>query len=90
MQWRAEIRVKNYRKAPIKMEIALIAPGEWKIEPDVLRFEAPPGEKAHRDFRILVPKSWQPASPRFAVAADVMCDGKYLGQIAEAVVDVGL
>ena len=25
---RAEIRVKNYRKAPIKMEIALIAPGE--------------------------------------------------------------
>ena len=87
---RAEIRVKNYRKAPIKMEIALIAPSEWKIEPDVLRFEASPGEKAHRDFRIQVPKSWQPASPRFAVAADVMCDGKYLGQIAEAVVDVGL
>ena len=87
---RAEIRVKNYRKAPIKMEIALIAPSEWKIEPDVLRFEASAGEKAHRDFRIQVPKSWRPASPRFAVAADVMCDGKYLGQIAEAVVDVGL
>ena len=53
---RAEIRVKNYRKAPMKMEIALVAPGEWKIEPDVLRFEASAGEKAHRDFRIEVPR----------------------------------
>ena len=36
----AEVRVQNYKKAPMKMEISLIAPGEWRIEPDVLRFEA--------------------------------------------------
>ena len=87
---RAEVRVQNYRKAPMKMEIALVAPGDWRIEPDVLRFEAPAGEKARRDFRIEVPRDWQPGSPRFAVAADVICDGNYLGQITEAVVDVGV
>jgi glyoxylase-like metal-dependent hydrolase (beta-lactamase superfamily II) len=87
---RAEIRVQNYRKTPMKMEIALVAPGEWRIEPDVLRFEAPAEEKARREFRIVVPRDWQPGSPRFAVAADVICDGNYLGQITEAVVDVGV
>ena len=48
------------------------------------------GEKARRDLRIEVPKSWQLASTRFAVAADVVCDGKYLEQITEAVVDASL
>ena len=64
----------------MKMEIALVAPGDWRIEPAVLRFEAPVGEKSRRDFRIEVPRDWQPGSPRFAVAADVICDGQYLGR----------
>ena len=86
----AEIRVQNYRNAPMKMEVALLAPAEWKLEPEVLRFEAPAGDKTRQPFRIQIPKDWQPRSPRFAMAADVVCDGKYLGQITEAVVDVGL
>jgi glyoxylase-like metal-dependent hydrolase (beta-lactamase superfamily II) len=85
---RAEIRVRNYRATPLKLEVALIAPGEWQIEPDVLRFEASPGAATRQAFRILVPRDWRPNSPRFALAADVMCDGKYLGQITEAVVDI--
>jgi glyoxylase-like metal-dependent hydrolase (beta-lactamase superfamily II) len=85
---RAQIRVRNYRTAPMKMEVALVAPGEWGIEPDVLRFEAAAGSKVQQEFRISVPRDWRPNSPRFAIAADVMCDGKYLGQITEAVVDV--
>jgi len=86
---RAEIRVQNYRKEPMKMEIALVAPSEWHIEPDILRFEATAGDKAHRAFSIQVPRDWRTSSPRFAVAADVMCNGQYLGQITEAVVDIG-
>ncbi|MCI0718175.1 MAG: hypothetical protein L0338_04255, partial [Acidobacteria bacterium] len=83
-----QIRVQNYRAAPMKMEVALVAPSEWTIEPDVLRFEATTGGKVHREFRISVPRDWRPSSPRFAIAADVLCDGKYRGQITEAVVDV--
>ena len=74
----------------MKMEIALVAPSEWTIEPDVLRFEAVAGDKAQPGFSYQVPRDWRPSSPRFAVAADVICDGKYLGQITEAVVDVGV
>jgi len=43
-----------------------------------------------QDLRISVPKDWRPNSSRFAIAADVMCDGKYLGQITEAVVDLNV
>jgi glyoxylase-like metal-dependent hydrolase (beta-lactamase superfamily II) len=85
----AEVRVQNYRSAPMKVEVALLAPAEWKLEPDLLSFEIPAQSKTKQPFRVQIPKDWQPHSPRFAMAADVMCDGKYLGQITEAVVDIG-
>jgi glyoxylase-like metal-dependent hydrolase (beta-lactamase superfamily II) len=85
---RMEVRVQNYRAAPLKMEVALIAPAEWQITPEVLRFEAPAG-KVHREpVTITIPKTWSAPGPRFAIAADVMRDGRYLGQITEAVVDM--
>ncbi|MCS7024675.1 MAG: MBL fold metallo-hydrolase [Bryobacteraceae bacterium] len=83
-----EVRVQNYRPAAMKMEVALVAPPEWKIEPDVLIFEAPAKSHARAQFKILVPRSWTPPSPRLAIAADVRAGGRYLGQITEAVVDV--
>jgi glyoxylase-like metal-dependent hydrolase (beta-lactamase superfamily II) len=85
----AEIRVRNYRSAPMKMEVALLGPREWKIEPEVLAFDAAPGVQTRRTFAISVSPDWLPKLSRFAVAADVRCDGKYLGQITEAVVDLG-
>jgi hypothetical protein len=84
----AEIRVQNYRKAPMKMEVALVAPLEWRIDPDVLRFEVPGGSTRAQAFQLWIPGDWRPASPRIAIAADVVCDGRYLGQISEAVVDL--
>jgi hypothetical protein len=87
---RGEIRVRNYRKTPMKMEVGLIAPEEWRIEPDVLRFEAKPGSRTAQTFRLDIPRDWRPRSSRFAIAADVVCDGKYLGQITEAVIDLAL
>ena len=57
---RAEIRVQNYRKAPMKMEIALIAPGEWTIEPDVLRFEAPLEKRRAVIFVLRFPRVGSP------------------------------
>ncbi len=85
----AEIRVRNYRAAPMKLEVGLVAPSEWHVEPEVLRMEAPMGGTARQSFSLKIPRDWIPVSPRFALAADVVCDGKYLGQITEAVVDVG-
>ncbi len=85
---RLEVRVQNYKPAPMKMEVALVAPSEWRIEPDVLKFEVPANGKAARPVEITIPKGWAAAGPRFAIAADVMSDGKYLGEITEAVVEM--
>jgi glyoxylase-like metal-dependent hydrolase (beta-lactamase superfamily II) len=85
---RLEVRVQNYKPEPVKMEVALVAPAEWKIEPPVVSFEAPANGKASRPVEIAIPRDWAPPGPRFAIAADVMRDGKYLGQVTEAVVDI--
>lgn len=85
---KAEIRVQNYRTEPMEMEVALVAPSEWRIEPDVLRFTVPAKSHAHQAFTITVPKGWEGPGPRLAIAADVRAGKRYLGQITEAVVDV--
>jgi glyoxylase-like metal-dependent hydrolase (beta-lactamase superfamily II) len=83
-----QIHVQNYKASPMKMEVSLVAPAEWSIEPDVLKFEAPARSVATQTFQVSIPKSWTPHSQRFAIAADVVRDRKYLGQITEAVVEV--
>ncbi|MBN8734305.1 MAG: hypothetical protein J0L64_27470, partial [Acidobacteria bacterium] len=85
---KAEVRVQNYRAEAMKMEVALIAPSEWTIEPDVLTFEVPAKSEGKRAFTITVPRTWDAPSPRLAIAADVRAGGRYLGQITEAVVDM--
>lgn len=87
-QQELQILVQNYKPSPMKLEIALVAPSEWRIEPDVAKIEVPARSHGRHPVRITIPASWHPPCPRFAIAADVMCDGKYLGQIAEAVVDI--
>jgi glyoxylase-like metal-dependent hydrolase (beta-lactamase superfamily II) len=85
----AELRVRNYRDRPMTIEAGLVAPGEWAVEPDVVKLEVPSRSQSAQAFRIRIPGDWRPASPRIAIAADVVSDGRYLGQITEAVVEVG-
>ena len=80
--------VQNYKPSPMKLEVALVAPSEWRIEPDVVKFEVPAKSHDRQPVHIQLPSTWKPPCPRFAIAADVVCDGKYLGQITEAVVDI--
>jgi len=85
---RLQVHVQNYKPSPMRMEVAIAAPPEWKIEPDVVKFEVPANSTAQRPVSLAIPKSWSPRSSRFAIAADVVSDGKYLGEITEAVVDM--
>jgi glyoxylase-like metal-dependent hydrolase (beta-lactamase superfamily II) len=85
---RLEVRVQNYKPAPMTIEVALVAPSEWRIEPDVLKFEVPANGKAARPVTVTIPKGWAAPGPRFAIAADVVSDGRYLGEITEAVVEM--
>jgi glyoxylase-like metal-dependent hydrolase (beta-lactamase superfamily II) len=83
-----QIHVQNYKPSAMKMEVALVAPPEWRITPDVAKFEVPANSKASSTVAVTLPKDWTARNTRFAIAADVVADGKYLGQITEAVVDM--
>jgi hypothetical protein len=85
---RGEIRVQNYRSGPMKMEVALVLPEGWISQPDVLRFEAPAHGHASSAFTLRTTRERPRGQTRIAIAADVMADGKYLGQIIEAAVDL--
>jgi hypothetical protein len=58
------------------------------VTPETLTFDVPSRGKAHRHVTVTIPKGWVAPGPRFAIAADVVRNGKYLGQITEAVVDM--
>jgi len=85
-----EIRVQNYSASPMKIEAALVAPSEWRIEPDIVRLDIPARSKQAARLIVTAPKSWNAPGPRFAIAADVVRDGKYLGEITEAVVEMAV
>lgn len=83
-----EIHASNYGGAPMKLEVALIAPPEWRIEPETCALAVPPHGRSKTSATVSVPRDWTPPAPRFAIAADVMRDGKYIGQLTEAVVEM--
>ena len=87
---RLEVRARNYYATLMKLEVALVTPAEWTVAPDVARFEVAPRSTAVQAVRLGVPVGWQTPGPRFAIAADVMRNGKYLGQVTEAVVEVAV
>ena len=82
-----ELRAQNYNAEPMKLEVALVAPAEWSIEPDTVAFIVPPKSKSSQRVTIRVPNNWTPPTPRFAIAADTMRNGNYIGQVTEAIVE---
>jgi glyoxylase-like metal-dependent hydrolase (beta-lactamase superfamily II) len=83
-----ELRVRNYRSKPMPLEAALILPAGWKASPEVLSLTIPANGDGSGGFTLTIPPGWDRSQPRVALAADILADGQYLGEIAEAVVDV--
>ena len=83
-----ELRVRNYRAKPMQVEAALILPPGWKASPETVSFTAQPQVDGRQGFTLSVPENWDRTKPRVALAADLMVDGQYLGEIAEAVADI--
>jgi glyoxylase-like metal-dependent hydrolase (beta-lactamase superfamily II) len=83
-----EVHVRNYNPSSMKVELALVAPSEWRIAPDTVTLEIGGRGSAKAPVKVTIPRGWEAPGPRFAIAADVVADGRYLGQITEAVVDM--
>ena len=85
---RFELHVRNLRRRPVEVQAIPVLPKGWRSSPARVSVKAAPGETAKAGFQVTVPATWKNPLTRVAIAIDVMADGKYLGQIAEAVVDI--
>lgn len=69
--------------------VSLVVPEGWESEPAGARMEVKGKGEGKVKFEVKVPAGWGgKKARRVAIAADVVADGKRLGEIAEAVVDV--
>jgi glyoxylase-like metal-dependent hydrolase (beta-lactamase superfamily II) len=85
---RIEIRVRNHRPRRVQIRGAFILPDGWRSTPSEISLDIDASAKATTEATISIPSNWSNPLSRVAIALDVMADGKYLGQIAEAVVDI--
>lgn len=85
---RFEIRARNHRRKPVELAIALQLPEGWRSRPARLKMSVPSAGTTSAVIEVAVPSGWRGPFVRTAIAADVVVDGRYLGQIAEAMVDV--
>ena len=83
-----QLRVRNHRRAEMNVEIVLCLPKRWRTTPERVSLKVLPGGTSSTTVEMLVPMDWGEPDGRRAIAADVIADGVYLGQIAEGVVDV--
>ena len=83
-----ELRARNYRSNLMRLQAALVLPAGWKASPELLELTVSPGGDASGGFSVAIPENWDRGRPRVALAADIMADGQYLGQIAEGVADI--
>lgn len=82
------MELRNYRSAPMEAEAALVLPPGWRASRETVKFTVAPNTEGRDGFTVTISEAWDRSRPRLAIAADVMVEGQYLGQIAEAVVDV--
>jgi hypothetical protein len=85
---RYELRARNHRNRTVVMTIALALPQGWSCQPAIAKVTIPARGEARASVEINIPHGFRAAQQRVAIAADVLADGQYLGQIAEAVIDV--
>jgi hypothetical protein len=88
MELSLEIRIQNYDPTPMAIEATLVAPAAWVVAPSVSRLEVPARGTASSSVNLSIPSGWMPHASRFAIALDVVANGKHLGQIAEAICEV--
>jgi hypothetical protein len=83
-----QIRIRNLRTRVVHLQAALVLPSGWSTRPATVTADVPPQSETVKEVSFTVPPSWASPVSRVALALDIICDGKYLGQITECVVDV--
>lgn len=85
---KVQVRVRNYRSRSVHIEGMFVLPDGWRANPAQVSVPVDAHSDSVAEAVISVPANYSSPHSRVAIALDVMADGKYLGQIAEAVVDL--
>jgi glyoxylase-like metal-dependent hydrolase (beta-lactamase superfamily II) len=82
-----ELRLRNWTAAPMNLSVRARGPEGWKIDPPEIQLAAS-AKKTRRSLRIAVPDLPAVRSRRFVITFDTWRDGKPLGEITEALINV--
>jgi glyoxylase-like metal-dependent hydrolase (beta-lactamase superfamily II) len=82
-----EVRVTNFLRERAQAEVRLVLPDGWTCQPQTRHVAVAAGQRGSVGFRVSIPASFRFRYPRVAIAADVVFNGRHLGQITEAVVE---
>ena len=85
---RMQVWFENIFPETATLDYRLVLPSGWTAEPDSGSLTASVGEKVIRDFVLRVPESQPTSYRRQAFTLDATINGKQMGELAEAVVDL--
>jgi glyoxylase-like metal-dependent hydrolase (beta-lactamase superfamily II) len=85
VRFELEAEVRNHYPHAADAEIRLVAPDAWDVEPSFRRTHARAGASARVAFSV-VPPGDAVLGVRHVLLAEVMLDGRRLGQVAESLV----
>ena len=81
-----EIRIKNFYPHESSAHVSFILPQTWSCEPEKIVLHVDAHAQSTYHIQIRIPNDFKFILPRVALAADVVFNDWYLGQVAEAVV----
>jgi glyoxylase-like metal-dependent hydrolase (beta-lactamase superfamily II) len=81
-----EVRIKNYHKHSITCNVSITGPEQWHMNPEKQIIRLKPGAEGALKFTLTIPANQSPG--RFPICADVHLDGTWLGETAEAIIEV--
>lgn len=86
------ITLRNLRRTPLSISARPVLPKGWSCSPSLVSFTAEAKGTATAEITIQAPgmqvQNQSKSERRRALALDVVANGKYLGQISEAVIDL--
>ena len=85
---RLQLRVTNFLDTPANFKAHLTLPAKWSCEPTGVELELAPGCQGRADVVVSVPEGCVSRWPKQVITADVTFNGKRLGEIAEAVIEL--
>jgi glyoxylase-like metal-dependent hydrolase (beta-lactamase superfamily II) len=81
-----QCRVKNFNNYDAVVNILPVLPQSWSYAPDDIEIHLDAHSENSIEFKVHIHQDFRFILPRVAIAADVVFNGRSLGQVAEAVV----